>query len=567
MWWGNLPTFIYLLSSLHKLLTYWWIGIIMWCSSLSTITCIYGATNWVDLMRTYNWNDSILSSYYLLWTSAQNLGWLLCILFIIVNYLYSHHLILSMSHHVNFILGCVIIVFSELLDSLNLSWSLYELINVYHYSNPLLNNLLNRYHPFLFYTAVSFLINYCVINYLNTNNWLVFKYLNTKISWFSVYLSWLTLLALISIYLGAWWAFQEGNWGGWWNSDSSEMLGIVLMLFILLCLHKYDIWLQKNELWLQSTSILLNFFAFYFFLQITYRLTSHNFDIKVFFFLNTNIFFELSILLLLATNKCLFSRTHALRYWVWDNSKRVLNDKSKLQQALVLGFMYLCFSWIFLSIMPLLSMLIFQYKYEIGWGLHYYYSWVLIVFALVVVCTFWTINVYLVMSAIVIIPTRVPSTLYMFFSFKRHTSGWAIIHWLISLFLFTNLINKNLIFIFFDTSSCYQNTLFSHVFYFSPFLSYTCEGGYFYKNWFISDSLFKPVNIWTVSSINDYKVDIKTLLLTNRYNMEYMYYVYDFLTLKLFYENNNVSNLNIIWLLFIFVLLRYLLSTGNRSYY
>ena len=556
-----------MLSSLNKLLTYWWIGIIMWCSSLGVVTCIYGTNNWIDFICTYNWNDSILSSYYLLWTNAQNLGWLLCILFIIVNYLYSHSLMLSVSHYVNFILIYVIVVFIELLDNTNLNWSPYELISVYHYSNPLLNNLLNRYHPLLFYTAVAFLINYCIVNYLNINNRPIFRYLNIKICWFNIYLCWLTLLSLTSIYLGAWWAFQEGNWGGWWNSDSSEMLGIVLILFVLLCLHKYDTWLQNNDLWLQSTSILLNFFAFYFFLQINYRLTSHNFDLKVTFFLNSNIFFEFGILLLILTNRFLFRWTHVLMYWIYRNTGHALTNKVKLQQVLIFSFMYLCLSWIFISLTPLLSMLIFQYKYEIGWGLYYYYSWILVLSVLVLVCTFWTVDVYFVMSAIIAMIMRLPSVLYMFFNFKIRIFNWTTIHWLISLFLFTNLITKNLIFIFFDISSCYQTTLLNNMFYFSQFLSYTCEGGYFYKNWLISDSLFTQVNIWTINSGSGYKSDGKTLLLTNKYNVENMYYLYDFLTLKLLYENSNTSNLNTIWLLMIIFIFRHLLSRSSWNYY
>jgi hypothetical protein len=549
------------------LLTHWWIGIIIWFAGLCFVTCIYGASNLIDCTGIYNWNDSIISSYYLIWTNVQNLKWLTFILFIIVNYTFSYYLSLTSSYYVTLLLSCLVISFSGLLDNTNLNWPVYIWTNVYYHSNSLLHNSLNRYHPFLFYTAVVFLVNYCVVSYLNTTTKHTLQYLNIRTGWFKLYLIWVTLFATISVYLGAWWAFQEGTWGGWWNSDSSEMLGVVLLLFVLRSLHKLDTWLYKRGSWFQNNNILLNFLMLYFFLQISYQLTSHNFDIKVFFFLNTNTFFELSITILVIISRYLYKNVYEVKCYAKVGIIQAFSTKTRLQYLLIFGFTHMCVSWVFISLAPLVSMIIFQYKYEIGWGLHCYYLWILILFALTVICTFWTIDVYLVTNTIFLTAFRLPSVLYTFVNFKTQISNWVVAHWFLILFLFMNLLNRNLNFMFFDVSSCYRTTLFDSVMYFSQSLSYACDGGYFYKNWLIGDSKFITLNIWTVFDGSTCAIDTQTLLVTNKYTMEYVYYLYDFLTLKLFYENNSVSTLNIVFLAVITFTTRHLLLTRKRSYY
>jgi len=102
--------------------------------------------------------------------------------------------------------------------------------------NFLLKNNLNKIHPFLFYYGVCFFITPMFIlkkinhhvNYFNYE--FVYKTLNYwKLS---------GLISSLAMFLGAWWAFQEGSWGGWWNWDSSETLCLISLFFILFVFHE-----------------------------------------------------------------------------------------------------------------------------------------------------------------------------------------------------------------------------------------------------------------------------------------------------------------------------------------
>lgn len=78
--------------------------------------------------------------------------------------------------------------------------------------NSLLLNSINKIHPLLLYlSGISFLqfffnLNTLLINKINKNFFVI--YLNC------VKLKSGILNTLFTLYLGCWWAFQEGSWGG-----------------------------------------------------------------------------------------------------------------------------------------------------------------------------------------------------------------------------------------------------------------------------------------------------------------------------------------------------------------
>jgi len=107
--------------------------------------------------------------------------------------------------------------------------------------NLLLTNSLNKYHPGLFFLSVLGLftaINSQFFNFYQTRTF-CFNYaallLPTSVTYF-------TLLNIIALVLGSWWAFQEGTWGGWWNWDASEVLGLLVGVFGVLMLHQSLVW-------------------------------------------------------------------------------------------------------------------------------------------------------------------------------------------------------------------------------------------------------------------------------------------------------------------------------------
>lgn len=149
-----------------------------------------------------------------------------------------------------------------------------------NFQNSLLINTLNKIHPMLFHLSLwsIFYISYNIIckNKINLINYF--------------YLIW------IAIILGSWWAYQEGNWGGWWDWDPSEVFSLFILIFYLLITHyKYHnnfFFNKKLILFFLIKTILL----FYLILQLNFFLSNHNFGNFFFLFFN-NFFFNFSILI------------------------------------------------------------------------------------------------------------------------------------------------------------------------------------------------------------------------------------------------------------------------------
>ena len=107
----------------------------------------------------------------------------------------------------------------------------------FNFSNSLLLNNINKYHPIVFYFSFQLLIIISLI-FFNFN-------LNKKIIYYKEILLYKKLNFLYniffinvwSIFLGSWWAMQELSWGGWWNWDASETLGLLITFFILIIFH------------------------------------------------------------------------------------------------------------------------------------------------------------------------------------------------------------------------------------------------------------------------------------------------------------------------------------------
>ena len=165
-----------------------------------------------------------------------------------------------------------------------------------HDYNTLLTNNLNKYHPYFLYESSHIVL---VAFHLFFYYYLAFKkdffvapYCRT------VYL--LTTMGLMAViffalFLGAWWAQQENSWGGWWNWDSSETLGLLLLVFISIFLHNnFLFWKKFSEINYMYAYLFFysTFIIAYLLVQLSFELTSHNFGIKFFYFFNNNFLFS-----------------------------------------------------------------------------------------------------------------------------------------------------------------------------------------------------------------------------------------------------------------------------------
>ena len=239
--------------------------------ALFFIILIKDYTSFLDILTRVNINDSALSILYFFWT---NFTYLPIFYFTILNlvFLFSLSYRLSISYILlNLLLS--LLIFTKV-DYLTLNLSYYTILILNDDINLLLTNTINKYHPFILYTSTFyFFINYHNITSIKVMcNWNFF-YLPKPIYSYLYYI-------VFALYLGSWWALQEGSWGGWWNWDPSEVLGLIIFLFLIFNLHRNTNYtltyitsgLHKNQLlWLLYIYVLV---------QLNFTLISHNFGIR-----------------------------------------------------------------------------------------------------------------------------------------------------------------------------------------------------------------------------------------------------------------------------------------------
>lgn len=133
-----------------------------------------------------------------------------------------------------------------------------ELIN--NYTNNIesynLNiNLLNGLfliHPILIYYFYSRFLN--ILNFtLLYNNILISKkkyniFNLININYIKNLIKVNIHIILVAISLGCWWAFQELNWGTWWNWDLVELINLFILLSFIFLIHNNYIYIKLNSI-------------------------------------------------------------------------------------------------------------------------------------------------------------------------------------------------------------------------------------------------------------------------------------------------------------------------------
>lgn len=288
-------------------------------------------------------DDSVISSYYLFWTSFTYLP----------PYFFALWLLLASTTsalNVKFTLSTLAaLLFFYSTESFDFSaLSCHQALTDPSVSelNVLLLNPLNRFHPFLFYLSVVAVLTFTLrLSYgALTPSTPVNLLLETP----RLYLS--TMLNLTALFMGSWWALQEGTWGGWWNWDPSEVFGLLPSFVALWYLHASTLGSPKPDVFFKVSVVAPVLAAFYFFIQLNFDLVSHNFGSKFFFFFNHNLFFLEGILACAAL---------ALAFISVKISLLPLLGPGKLGYAgsgvwRLLPFMVICY-WVFASYLPLVN--------------------------------------------------------------------------------------------------------------------------------------------------------------------------------------------------------------------
>jgi len=189
------------------------------------------------------------------------------------------------------------------------------------------------------------------------------KKLNFSNAYLSTRLEKLLYLAgsinISALFLGSWWAFQEGTWGGWWNWDPSEVLGLIVFVTSLVGLHHF---ISNPQLLVLITKLKLGVSVLilaYFFTQLNFDLVSHNFGNRfTFFFTNTLFYLESASLAGVGVFVGLFSFTKKII------SLRLLQSEFYLTPSRLIISLALTFIWIWLiltSFLPLCNYFLWQY--------------------------------------------------------------------------------------------------------------------------------------------------------------------------------------------------------------
>lgn len=222
-------------------------------------------------------DDFFINNFYYLWTSFLYLP----ILFFILYALNILSLFIAKFRLMPTVVFVTLLAFLNTFDF----WG----FNIVHYSdiinseeiNTLLFNTINKYHPFLFYLSSSILYS------IFTATITIYSRVTSARFLTGCYLLRVTRLVItqvfiihITLYLGSWWAVQEGSWGGWWNWDPSEVFGLTFTLPTTLYLH-----LRTRPSDTQYVNLLFRYYLIvisilYFLTQLNFNLVSHNFNMN-----------------------------------------------------------------------------------------------------------------------------------------------------------------------------------------------------------------------------------------------------------------------------------------------
>jgi cytochrome c biogenesis factor len=324
--------------------------------------------------------------------------------------------------------------------------------------NRLLTNTLNKYHPLVFYFSACALLASSYIyttEVMHTNKTfktpLALRYWERN--------SWLVVLVnLLSLFMGSWWALQEGTWGGWWNWDSSEVLGLEVSFIALSLSHSYYRIRHSEKFLLKCAWLISLLVTSYFFIQLNFELVSHNFGSKFFFFFNNNLFSIEVILCLLLTILTTF------KYYRYSSEVELnlLNQCIQIGTTATLNIFknyapLLILAWLFLGYKPLMNY--FSWNF-LGLNLFNYDSSIqttnlLLLIGLLLWAMTYTKHPLLLCAHVTTISVNWIWLLLLTFTFTTTTTR---IHGLIVTFTALNLTLADLFPVYWFTQSPYLNT-------------------------------------------------------------------------------------------------------------
>lgn len=432
-------------------------------------------------------NDFFINNFYFIWTQFFILPTFMFFVICVYSVLFDK----NTNYYVLLVITLILYyLIWSILEYYFINSNVYKYYNSPFLYNNLLSNPLNKYHPFIFFTTYLFLYKYNItLNYFNNfklyqnlkhQNTINTHYSNNKINYYWV-------VMMFSLYLGAWWALQEGSWGGWWNWDASEVFGLIILNVFLLLLHtdhQNRNYQTKLKVYI---SILYGLLLTHIILQLSYNLTSHNFGLSILdygYFQSVFLTWLNSILLLTIITTYIISKLEVFKsslYFIYPFFHKTLFLKKNVYTIVIVFvtiYIYLIsfnsiinnFFWITLTedllnkwfwwsrpylIIPVISYLNFHYITV--------YSLIFIVVLNNQLLTKWILNTFNLKSKILInlihlllilafvYPTYLLNTIFIFwdlhvqntinYSFKKIRNNFTNLFFLENLYIYNLFIN------------------------------------------------------------------------------------------------------------------------------
>ncbi len=312
-------------------------------------------------------------------------------------------------------------------------------LNIYNNSifseniNSLLINSVNKIHPLLLYSSILFFFinkgsSFNLMNFIFLQKYsFMAKLVFNKISSFII-------IIILSLFLGSWWALQEGSWGGWWNWDPSEVFGLLILTKILFMYHlNFNI---KSHI-INSKYVSLSIFSillFYLFMQINFNFISHNFGFKVLQFINKDLLLILWLTILFLFKMALYNNILFYNSYIRFLSR---NSISLIKHLILFLLIFL----INVSLLILINNFLWnciQYNL-INFQINFHI--ILIVFYYLLIYTFTYVNLYLITYASIFLLDFISFIILLFTNIKLFETHKLIIH-LLMFFIFWVIIWK-----------------------------------------------------------------------------------------------------------------------------
>jgi len=439
--------------------------------------------------------------------------------------------------------------------------------------NSLLTNNLNKYHPFIFYLSVFTALSLGLLLFiLSANNQLFTRAYSLR--YVKQGLLKVLLINLFALYLGSWWALQEGTWGGWWNWDASEVFGLLFSLTALRVLHSTFKITQSFYIihFLQSSIYYL--VLIYFFIQLNFDLVSHNFGAKFFFFFSNNLFFLEIIALLLGA---ITYQVIELRKLNWEKRCLVrlsptMSFPNKYVTNYLTPFLYVIIYLITIgSLTPLLNYFLWNFLQVNLFNYEFSYSYYVITLlgALILLNP---ITLKGQIWAVLLTVGYWPSVLYFPLTLTNlRLSVVDLIHKFLCAFLVINLFSLHVAYIYFYHYSLDSSVLLGQRLYYSSSMVVTCDSFSLDASWsyysLTSGTRFSNYNLFYNS--NTPVINFFTLFSSNELTLNLYHLLLSWQVLFLYIETGYLSTLNavvLITLLSLFYLAKYKKTTTVWTY-